>query len=69
MASRAFNLQRIHIYAGTEFDPDSDAQVKEVLQNKFNILLPQRQSMIEALKAVVSDHEILDLIIKYRSMK
>ncbi len=69
MASKAFNLQRICIYAGKEFDPNSDDQVKEVLQNKFNILLPQRQSMNEALEAVASDHEIIDLIVKYRSMR
>tara|TARA_R110002167_G_scaffold57701_6_gene163229 strand:- start:3253 stop:3414 length:162 start_codon:yes stop_codon:yes gene_type:complete len=50
-----------------EFDPNSDEQVKEVLRNKFNIFLPQRQSMDDALAVVVSDHEIIDLIIKYRS--
>ena len=69
MASKAFTLQRICIYAGVEFDPNSDDQVKEVLQNRFNILLPQRQTMIEALEAVVSDHEIIDLILTYRSIK
>jgi DNA polymerase I-like protein with 3'-5' exonuclease and polymerase domains len=69
MANKAFNLQRICIYAGTEIDPNSDDHVKEVLQNKFNIFLPQRQSMDEALEAVVSDHEIIDLILEYRSMK
>ncbi|MEH6824623.1 MAG: hypothetical protein V7629_12005 [Motiliproteus sp.] len=69
MASKTFNLQRICIYAGMEFDPNSDVQVKEVLRNKFNIFLPQRQSMIDALEAVESDHEIIDLIIKYRSMR
>ncbi len=67
MANRAFNLQRLCNYAGMEFDPNSDEQVKEVLRNKFNIFLPQRQSMDDALAVVVSDHEIIDLIIKYRS--
>ena len=69
MANRAFNLQRLCNYAGMEFDPNSDEQVKEVLRNKFNIFLPQRQSMDDALAVVVSDHEIIDLIIKYRSSK
>ena len=69
MASKEFNLQRIVIYAGIEFDPNSDIKLKEVLQNKFNIFLPQRQSVNEALKAVVSDHEIIDLILKYRTMR
>ena len=68
MADNAFNLQRICTYAGTEFDPRSDIQVIEVLKNKFNILLPQRQSLNKALEATVSDHEIIDLIINHRSM-
>ena len=68
MASKAFVLQRICTYAGKEFDPNSDEHVKEVLRNKFNILLPQRRSIDESLAAVASDHEIIDLIIEYRSM-
>lgn len=68
MASKAFILQRICIFAGKELDPDSDEQVNEVLRSKFNILLPQRRSMIEAMEAVASDHEIIGLIIQYRSM-
>ena len=68
MASKAFILQRICIFAGKEFDPNSDEQVNEVLRSKFNILLPQRRSMIEAMEAVASDHEIIGLIIQYRSM-
>ena len=68
MATKAFILQRICIYAGREVDPNSDEQVVEILRNKFNILLPQRRSMNESLAAVTSDHEIIGLIIKYRSM-
>lgn len=68
MASRDFNLQRLCNYAGADFDPDSDMQVTEILRNKFNIFLPQRQSMNDALAAVASDHEIIELIIKYRAM-
>ncbi|MFT6916506.1 MAG: DNA polymerase I-like protein with 3'-5' exonuclease and polymerase domains [Motiliproteus sp.] len=69
MANREFNLQRLCNYAGMEFDPNSDAQVAEVLRDKFNIFLPQRQSMDAALAVVASDHEIIDLIISYRTMR
>jgi len=68
MTSKAYILKRICIFSDKEIDPDSDEQVKEVLQDKFKILLPQRRSMNETLKAVASDHEIIDLILKYRSM-
>lgn len=68
MANKAFILQRICIYAGKEFDPNSDKQVEEILRNKFNILLPQRRSMNESLVAATSDHEIIGLIINYRDM-
>jgi len=30
MSSKAFMLQRIHIFAGREIDPDSDQQVMQV---------------------------------------
>lgn len=68
MVSKAFILQRICIYAGKEIDPNSDEQVKRVLQSKFNIFLPQRQTMDESLAAATNDHEIIGLILKYRSM-
>ncbi len=67
MASKAFSLQRICIFAGKEIDPHSDEQVAEVLKNKFNIFLPQRRTMNESLEAVTSDHEIVGLIMKYRA--
>lgn len=68
MADKALILQRISIFAGSEFDPDSDKQVSEVLRDKFNIYLPQRRSMTAAMEAVASDHEIIELIINYRAM-
>ncbi|MEH6575961.1 MAG: hypothetical protein V7731_02690 [Amphritea sp.] len=68
MSSKAFTLQRICNYAGEELDPNSDQKVKQLLQNKFNIFLPQRRSLDEALEAVASDQEIIPLILKYRSM-
>ncbi|OMH30795.1 hypothetical protein [Motiliproteus sp. MSK22-1] len=66
MTSKAFMLQRICIFAGKDFDPNSDEQVTEILKDNFNIQLPQRRSMNESLAAVASDLEIIDLIIKYR---
>lgn len=67
MTSKEFLLQRIHIYAGGEIDPDSDKQVEEMLRRKFNIHLPQRSSMNDSLAAAISDHEILKFLIQYRT--
>jgi DNA polymerase I-like protein with 3'-5' exonuclease and polymerase domains len=66
MTNKDFIYQRRAIYVGKDIDPNSDRQVEEVLRNKFNIHLPQRTSMNESLAAVNSDHEILELIKKYR---
>ncbi len=67
MTTKSFSLQRINIFAGKEIDPNSDSQVEEILKSKFNIFLPQRRTMNESLDAVASDHEIIELIIKYRT--
>ncbi len=68
MTTKAFTLQRICNFAGKEFDPGSDQQVNEVLRNKFNISLPQRRTMNDAMEAVCSDHDIIALILQYRTM-
>lgn len=68
MANKAFILQRISIFAGKEFDPDSDEQVMEILRDKFNLSLPQRRSMDESLLAVASDHDVIRLILEYRAL-
>lgn len=68
MTNKAFILQRICIFAGREFDPDSDEQVIEVLRDKFNLSLPQRRSIDDSLLAVASDHEVIKLILEYRSL-
>jgi DNA polymerase I-like protein with 3'-5' exonuclease and polymerase domains len=67
MANKEFIARRINIYAGREIDPDSDKDVQEMLRTKFNIHLPQRQTMNESLSAAINDHEILQLILQYRS--
>ena len=68
MANKEFILQRIFVYAGTDFDPSVDEQVENMLRAKFNVRLPQRTSMDESLKSATSDHEIIQLILQYRSM-
>jgi DNA polymerase I-like protein with 3'-5' exonuclease and polymerase domains len=68
MSNKEFIRQRICIYAGKEFDPSIDEHVNDALRSKFNIHLPQRTSMEESLKATASDHEIIGLILQYRSM-
>ncbi len=67
--AKEFVLQRICTFASQVFDPNSDSQVVGILKNQFNIRLPQRRSMNESLSSTVSDHEIIALILKYRSMK
>ncbi|MFT7186201.1 MAG: DNA polymerase I-like protein with 3'-5' exonuclease and polymerase domains [Pseudohongiellaceae bacterium] len=68
MANKEFIYQRICIYTGKEFDPTVDEQVQGVLRSKFNIHLPQRTSINESLKSAISDHEIIGLILQYRSL-
>lgn len=68
MATKDFILQRICIYAGKEFDPTVDKQVVDVLRSKFNIYLPQRASLNDSLASTTSDHEIIRLILEYRTM-
>ncbi len=63
----SFILQRINIFAGREVDPFSDDQVEALLRNRFNILLPQRRTLNESLVAVKGKHEIVDLILQYRT--
>ena len=69
MKNKDFILNRICIYAGKEFDPSVDESVEEVLRSKFNIRLPQRASINESLASGTSDHEIIDLILQYRTME
>ena len=68
MLNREFIHQRICIYAGKDFDPTNDEHVKEVLRSKFNIHLPQRTSMDDSLESATGDHEIVELILQYRTM-
>lgn len=67
MANKEFIHQRICIFAGKEIDPSIDEQVEEILRSKFNVHLPQRTSLNQSLEATISDHEIIDLILQYRT--
>ncbi|MCB5162217.1 hypothetical protein [Marinomonas algarum] len=67
-STKEFLLQRICIFANQTFDPNSDKQVVSLLKSRFNIRLPQRRSINESLSSSVSDHEIVQLILKYRAM-
>lgn len=68
MNNMEFIHKRICIFAGKDIDPNSDAQVKDILRDKFNIHLPQRNSLDDSLSSAASDHEIIGLILKYRTM-
>lgn len=68
MTNKEFISQRINVYAGKNIDPNVDKEVEDMLRSKFNIYLPQRPSMNESLSAVNNDHEILQLLIQYRTM-
>jgi len=68
MTNKEFLSQRINVFAGKNIDPNVDKDVEEMLRSKFNIYLPQRPSMNESLNAVNNDHEILQLLIQYRTM-
>ena len=68
MNSKEFVHKRICIFSGKDIDPNSDAQVVDILRDKFNIHLPQRNSLNDSLNSATSDHEIIGLILKYRTM-
>ena len=67
MTDKDFLLQRIRVYAGVEMDLASDEQVETILRRKFNVRLPQRSSMNESLASCISDHDIIKLLIAYRT--
>ena len=68
MNNKEFMLKRICNLAGAEFDPNSDEQVVNILVQRFDISLPQRNNMNASLAASASNNEIIELILKYRSL-
>ncbi|AKO52297.1 hypothetical protein ABA45_07545 [Marinobacter psychrophilus] len=67
MANKEFIYQRIRVYVGKDFDPAVDGEVQSILRSKFNIHLPQRTSLNDSLASTKSDHEIVSLILQYRT--
>lgn len=65
--NKEFILQRICIFSGTEIDPNAEEQVINILKEKFNIQLPQRRTLNESLESSGSSHEIVSLILQYRT--
>ena len=65
--NKEFILQRICIFSGTEIDPNAEEQVINILKEKFNIQLPQRRTLNESLESSGSSHEIISLILQYRT--
>ena len=65
--NKDFILQRICIFSGKEIDPNSEEQVINILRDKFNIHLPQRRTLDESLSSSGSVHEIVNLILRYRT--
>ena len=65
--NKTFIKQRIDIFSGAEIDPLNDKAVIELLQRKFNIFLPQRPTLDEALEVVIKKHEIIGLMLNYRA--
>lgn len=65
--NKEFILQRICIFSGTEIDPNAEEQVVNILKEKFNIQLPQRRTLNESLESSGSSHEIVSLILQYRT--
>lgn len=68
MTNKEFIHQRICIFSGKNIDPNSDEQVVKILRDKFNVLLPQRPTLDESLASSGSEHEVLELILKYRAL-
>lgn len=68
LVSKEDIYQAINIFANKDFDPNSDEEVLNVLNNVLNIRLPQRSSLNDSLASAASDHEIIELILKYRTM-
>lgn len=57
---------QIRELAGDDFDLSSDEEVVTVLKRRFNIYLPQRRNLVESLSHTNSDHEIIDLLLRYK---
>lgn len=69
MADNSILYQRICNFTHSGFDPTNDANVILILRNTFDVHLPQRSSLDKSLEAAASEHEIINLILRYRMKK
>ncbi len=70
MHSKEFIRKRIATFFGEEdVDPCMDKEVTALLKSHLSIYLPQRSSFDDSLSSTTSDHEVLQLIIQYRSLE
>lgn len=67
MENKAFIQQKIGTYTDSNFNPSDDKAVVSTLRDKFNIQLPQRSALNDSLAATASTHEIVELILKFRT--
>ena len=67
MSNKEFIKERIRIYAGKDFDLMSDEQVCDILKTNFNVSLPQRPTLNKSLSETNNEHEIISLILQYRT--
>lgn len=68
MENKAVIYQKIGAYTHENFNPNIDEDVITMLRNTFNIHLPQRSALNESLASTASNHEIIELILQYRTM-
>jgi DNA polymerase I-like protein with 3'-5' exonuclease and polymerase domains len=68
MENKECIYQKICTFTQKDFDPSIDENVISILRDKFNIHLPQRSALNDSLTSTASDHEIIELILKYRTM-
>lgn len=58
---------RLRTLMGEDLDLQSDEQVLITLKRKYNIYLPQRKCLYDALRNSNSDHEVVNLLLQHRS--
>lgn len=61
--------EKIHQLAGTEFNINSPKQMQEILFEKLNLQYKGKKgTSVEVLNAIRNQHEIVDLILRYRKI-
>ena len=68
MTMKTFLHTRICNFLGKVVDLNLDSELEVALREQLNIRLPQRANMNESLSSSNSDHEIIGLLLQYRTM-